>query len=120
MTTTLDNIKLGAAAALVGAGIWGYYWLADSPLVLRVLAVAGGILAGGAVAALLTETGRRFVVFTREATVEVKKVVWPSRKETVQTTGAVFAFVVAMAIFLWLSDKTLEWVLYDLILNWKR
>jgi preprotein translocase subunit SecE len=119
MTTTLDNIKLGAAVALVGVGIWGYYWLADSPLILRVLAVAGGILVGGAVA-WFTETGGRFVVFTREAIVEVKKVVWPSRKETVQTTGAVFAFVVVMAVFLWVSDKTLEWVLYDLILNWKR
>ena len=120
MTTTLDNIKLAAAVALVGVGIWGYYWLAESPLILRVLAVAGGILAGGAVAAFLTETGRRFVTFTREASVEVKKVVWPTRKDTVQTTAAVFAFVVAMAIFLWISDKTLEWVLYDLILNWKR
>jgi preprotein translocase subunit SecE len=119
MTTTLDNIKLGAAAALVGVGIWGYYWLADSPLVLRVIAVAGGILVGGAVA-WFTDIGRRFVVFSREAIVEVKKVVWPTRKETIQTTGAVFAFVVVMAVFLWVSDKTLEWVLYDLILNWKR
>ena len=98
---------------------WGYYWLAESPLVLRVLAVAGGILVGGAVA-WFTDTGRRFAVFAREAIVEVKKVVWPSRKETVQTTGTVFAFVLAMAVFLWVSDKTLEWVLYDLILNWKR
>jgi len=120
MTTTLDNIKLGAAAAIVAAGVWSYYWLADSPLVLRVLAVAGGILLGGAVAAFFTETGRRFVVFTREAMVELKKVVWPTRKETVQTTATVFAFVVAMAIFLWISDKMLEWLLYDLILNWKQ
>ena len=119
MTTTLDNLKLGAAAALVAAGIWSYYWFADIPLVLRVLSVAGGILAGGAVA-WFTETGRRFVVYSRESIVEVKKVVWPTRKETVQTTGAVFAFVVVMAVFLWVSDKTLEWVLYDLILNWKR
>ena len=44
---------------------------------------------------------------------------WPSRKETVQTTGLVFAFVVIMAVFLWLTDKSLEWVLYDLILGWK-
>ena len=52
--------------------------------------------------------------------VELKKVVWPTRKETVQTTAAVFAFVVVMALFLWVSDKTLEWVLYDLILGWKK
>ena len=51
---------------------------------------------------------------------EVKKVVWPTRKEALQMTGYVFAFVVVMALFLWLTDKTLEWLLYDLILGWKR
>ena len=51
---------------------------------------------------------------------EVKKVVWPTRKEAMQMTGYVFAFVVVMALFLWLTDKTLEWVLYDLVLGWKR
>ena len=51
---------------------------------------------------------------------EAKKVVWPSRKEAVQMTGYVFAFAVVMALFLWFTDKTLEWVLYDLILGWKR
>ncbi|HNQ75433.1 MAG TPA: preprotein translocase subunit SecE, partial [Pseudothauera hydrothermalis] len=67
----------------------------------------------------LSAPGRRFIDFAREAVVETKKVVWPSRKETVQTTGIVFAFVVVLAIFLWLTDKSLEWVLYDLILGWK-
>ena len=52
--------------------------------------------------------------------VETKKVVWPSRKETLQTTGIVFAFVLTMAIVLWMTDKTLEWVLYDLVLGWKK
>jgi preprotein translocase subunit SecE len=52
--------------------------------------------------------------------VEAKKVVWPTRKETLQTTGIVFAFVVVMAITLWITDKTLEWVLYDLVLGWKK
>jgi preprotein translocase subunit SecE len=60
------------------------------------------------------------VLFASEAVGEVKKVVWPTRKETMQTTAAVFAFVVVMAVFLWISDKTLEWVLYDLILGWKK
>jgi preprotein translocase subunit SecE len=105
--------------ALVVAGLWGYYYLAESPLILRVLAVVGGLIAGAVVAAM-TEPGRVFVAFSREAIVEVKKVVWPSRKETMQTTAAVFAFVVVMAVFLWMTDKTLEWVLYDLILGWKK
>jgi len=88
-------------------------------LAIAVALVAGGIAAGAAVAAF-TAPGREFTVFAREAVVEVKKVVWPTRKETIQTTAAVFAFVFVMAVFLWLSDKTLEWVLYDLILGWKK
>jgi preprotein translocase subunit SecE len=64
--------------------------------------------------------GQRFAVFAGETVAETKKVVWPSRKETFQTTGIVFAFVVIMAVFLWVTDKTLEWALYDLILGWKK
>ena len=115
----IDKAKLGAAVALVGVGIWGYYWLGDSALVLRVLAVLAGLLAAGAVA-LWSEPGRQFAVFAGESVAEVKKVVWPTRKETMQTTAAVFAFVVVMAVFLWITDKGLEWVLYDLIMGWKK
>jgi preprotein translocase subunit SecE len=115
----IDKIKLGAGVVLVGLGIWGYYWLSDSALILRILAVAAGILAGAAVA-WWSEPGRQFAVFAGESLEEVKKVVWPTRKETMQTTAAVFAFVVVMAVFLWLTDKTLEWALYDLILGWKK
>jgi preprotein translocase subunit SecE len=114
-----DIAKLVIAAALVVAGIVGYYWLADNALILRVLSVLAGVAAGAA-AAWFSAPGRQFAIFAGEAIAEVKKVVWPTRKETIQTTAAVFAFVVAMAIFLWLSDKTLEWVLYDLILRWKK
>jgi preprotein translocase subunit SecE len=118
-TAVVDKAKLAAAVALVAAGLWGYYWLAESALVLRILAVAAGLAAGAAVA-WFSAPGREFAEFAGEAVAEVKKVVWPTRKETIQTTAAVFAFVVVMAIFLWLSDKTLEWVLYDLILRWKK
>jgi len=116
----IDKIKLAVAVALVAAGIWAYYWLGEgTTLILRILAVIAGVLAGGAVA-WFSEPGRQFAVFAGESIAEVKKVVWPTRKETMQTTAAVFAFVMAMAIFLWISDKTLEWVLYDLILGWKK
>jgi preprotein translocase subunit SecE len=115
----VDNIKLGVAAALAMSGFWAYYWLAESVIVVRILAVAAGIAAGAAVA-WFTAPGAEFVVFVREAIGEVKKVVWPTRKETMQTTAAVFAFVVVMAVFLWLTDKTLEWVLYELILGWRK
>jgi preprotein translocase subunit SecE len=115
----IDKVKLAIAVVLVGAGIWGYYWLSETALILRILAVVAGI-AAGAVVAWFSTPGREFAVFASESVAEVKKVVWPTRKETMQTTAAVFAFVVVMAIFLWISDKTLEWVLYDLILGWKK
>ena len=115
----IDKAKLVVAFALVALGIWGYYWLADSALVLRVLAVIGGLVAAGVVA-WWSEPGKQFAVFAGESVAEVKKVVWPTRKETLQTTAAVFAFVVVMAVFLWISDKALEWILYDLIMGWKK
>ena len=114
-----DKLKLALAVVLVVAGIAGYYWLSASSILLRILSVAGGIAAGIAMA-WTSVPGKEFVVFARESLAEVKKVVWPTRKETMQTTGAVFAFIVVMAVYLWVSDKTLEWVLYDLILGWKR
>jgi preprotein translocase subunit SecE len=119
-TAAADIAKLALAAACVAAGIAGYYWLGEDTLfVLRILAIAAGV-AAGAVVAYFSAPGRDFVAFARESVTEVKKVVWPSRKETMQTTAAVFAFVVVMAIFLWLTDKTLEWVLYDLVLGWRK
>ena len=118
-TSIADKAKLGLAIVLVGAGIGAYYWLAESALVLRLLAVAAGFAAGAAVA-WLSQPGKQFLIFAVESWAEVKKVVWPTRKETIQTTAAVFAFVVVMAVFLWISDKTLEWVLYDLLLGWKK
>ena len=114
-----DKAKLGLAVVIVGAGIWAYYWLGDTALVLRLLAVVAGLLAGAAVA-WLSAPGKQFLIFALESWTEVKKVVWPTRKETIQTTAAVFAFVLVMAVFLWISDKTLEWVLYDLLLGWKK
>jgi len=63
--------------------------------------------------------GQRFFAFAKDAWSETRRVVWPTRKETTQMTLIVFGFVLAMALFLWLVDKSLEWVLYDLILGWK-
>jgi preprotein translocase subunit SecE len=111
-----DIALLALAVLLVAAGIAGYYWLQELPLVVRVLSVLGGIVAGLA-AGYFSTPGREFAVFSGEAVTEVKKVVWPTRKETMQTTAAVFAFVVVMALLLWLTDKSLEWALYELILK---
>ena len=115
----LDKIKLAIAVLIAVAGFWGYYWFADGALLLRVGSVFGGIVAGGVLGAF-TGPGRQFIAFAREAMNELKKVVWPTKKETMQTTAAVFAFAVTMAVFLWIADKGLEWLLYDVILGWTK
>ena len=114
-----DKLKIALALFLVVAGVAGFYVLGEQPMILRVLSVLAGLAAGAAVG-WYTAGGQRFFVFAGEAVVETKKVVWPTRKETVQTTAIVFVFVLVMAIVLWLADKSLEWVLYDLILGWKK
>lgn len=114
-----DKIKFTLALLMLVAGVAGFYLLAEQAMILRVLAVLFGMGFSVAVA-WKTEPGRLFFVFAKEAAAEAKKVVWPTRKETLQTTGLVFAFVVIMAVFLWLTDKSLEWILYDLVLGWRK
>jgi len=119
VSTMADKIKIALALLLLVAGVAGFYFLAEQPMILRVLSVLAGVGIGAATA-WFTEPGQRFFIFAREAAVETRKVVWPTRKETVQTTAIVFLFVLAMAIVLWLADKSLEWILYDLVLGWKK
>jgi preprotein translocase subunit SecE len=105
----VDKVKLGIAVLLVCGGVAGYYLLAESALIIRVAAVlAGAVL--GAVIALTSVPGKQFYAFAQEASIETRKVVWPSRKESFQTTGIVFLFVVIMALFLWIVDAGLLWV----------
>ena len=104
-----DKIKLLIAGLLVVAGIAGFYLLADSPTVVRVLAVLAGV-GLALVVAWFTEAGRAFFGFSRESIDEARKVVWPTRKETLQMTGVVILFVVVMALFLWLVDSVLLWL----------
>jgi len=118
VNTGADRAKLAAAAALVVAALVGFYMLGkQGPLIqwavlLVALATAAGVF-------FTSESGRQLIAFGRDAWREVKKVVWPQRKEAIQMTAYVFGFVLIMAMFLWLTDKTLEWVFYDLILGWK-
>jgi preprotein translocase subunit SecE len=119
VSTTADKAKLGLAAVLVVAALAGFYLVSKQGQLAQ-----WGILVAGLVAAfvvlMLSEPGKQFVAFGRDSWREVKKVVWPTRREAVQMTAYVFGFVVIMALFLWLTDKTLEWVFYDLILGWKK
>lgn len=113
-----DKIKFVIALLLLVAGVAGFYLLGEYATIYRVLSVLAGVVAC-ALVGWSTAPGRRFADFAREAVTETKKVVWPTKKETVQTTGAVFAFVVVMAVFLFIVDKGLEWLFYGVILGWK-
>ena len=119
VTTGADKAKLAVAGLLVIAAVVAFYALGKQDLWLRTAALV--VVLAAAVATFFTsESGRQLIAYGRDSVREVRKVVWPTRKEALQMTGYVFAFVLVMAFFLWLTDKTLEWALYDLILGWKR
>jgi preprotein translocase subunit SecE len=114
-----DKAKLVTSGVLVIGAVVAFYLLNQQSLWLRVLAFL--LVLGGAVVLFFqTDTGRQLIAYGHESVREVKKVVWPTRKEAGQMTAYVFVFVFLMGLFLWVTDKTLEWVLYDLILGWKR
>src|SRR5829696_2908916 len=117
--TSKPDIALVTLAVLAAAsGVLGFTFLTEQPTLARV-----GVLIGGLVVAIViawfSHSGKRFLAYARESYEETKRVVWPSRKETFVTTGIVFGFVVVMALFLFLVDKSVEWMLYDLLLSWR-
>lgn len=116
--TGANKAKLALASALVLAGFVAFYILAaQGPWVqwaVLLLAVVGAV-----VLFALSDTGRQLQAYGRDSWREVQKVAWPSRREATQMTGYVFAFVVLMALFLWLTDKILEWLLYGVLLGWR-
>jgi preprotein translocase subunit SecE len=119
VSTGADKAKLAGAAVLLLGAVAAFYVLGKQDLWLRVLALIA-LMAAAVALFFTTESGKQLIAFGRDAVRETKKVVWPTRKEAMQMTGYVFAFVFVMALFLWITDKTLEWVLYDLILGWRR
>lgn len=119
VNTGADKAKLAAAAVLAISALAAYYLFAKQ----GALAQWGSLLVGfaGAIGVFFTaEPGKALLAFGRDSWREVKKVVWPARKEAIQMTVYVFVFVLVMALFLWLTDMTLEWLFYDLILGWKK
>ena len=119
VSTAGDKAKLAASVLLVVAALAGYFLLAKQGALVQWAAFLV-LLALAVVSFLVSEPGKQLIAFGRDAWREVKKVVWPTRKEATQMTAVVFGFVLIMALFLWLTDKTLEWVFYDLILGWKK
>jgi len=110
----IDKVKLVISALLVVAGIIGFYFLESYALIFKVLA----LLAGFVLAALLfrtTASGKVFFSFATDSIAEAKRVVWPSRKDTIQTTVAVFILVLLVAIFLWITDTGFMWLVKALM-----
>jgi preprotein translocase subunit SecE len=119
VNATADKLRIALAVSLVVLSLAAFYMLTKQGVWVQWAALLVG-LAAAVVVFLTSESGKQLVAFGRDAVREVKKVVWPERKEAIQITAYVFVFVFVMALFLWLTDKTLEWVFYDLILGWKK
>jgi preprotein translocase subunit SecE len=117
--STADKAKLASALVLVVAAVVAFYALSAQGGLVQWASLLGCLLLA-VVVFFSSVQGRQLVGFGRDAWREVQKVVWPARKEATQMTAYVFGFVFLMALFLWLTDKTIEWVFYDLILGWKK
>jgi preprotein translocase subunit SecE len=112
----VDKIKIAVAIALLAAGITAFYYWSESLMIIRVVAVLAGA-AAGVVVFWTSAPGKTFFAFARESSEETRRVVWPTRKETMQTTGVVFAFVAVMAVFLWMMDIWIARAL-SLLMGW--
>ena len=106
------------AVAIVIAALVLYYTLIDQGYWIRLGALIGGI-ALAIVLMIFSADGKRFIAYSKDSWLEVKKVVWPSRQESTRMTLVVFGFVLVMALFLWLIDKLVEWLVFSIFLGWK-
>ena len=106
----LDTVKIVAALLIVLSATAMFYIYQDLPLIVRVLAIMGAVIVA-AVIGLQTEKGRHIWSFFKDTQIEVRKVVWPTREETVQTTLVVVLMVILVALFLWLLDLLLGWLI---------
>ena len=105
---TADKVKLAVAILIVAAGVAGYYVLANQAAWMRWLAVLASLVLAAIVVAL-SRYGSEFRRFVELARIELRKIVWPTRQETLQTTLVVFGFVVVAGVFFWLLDLVLAW-----------
>ena len=108
----------GLAALIVVAALVLYYTLVDQSIWVRLAVLFSGIALAVVIVAISPD-GRRFIAYAKDSWYEVKKVVWPTRKETTQMTLVVFGFVLIMSLFLWIADKLIEWQDFSVFLAWK-
>ena len=119
VTSIADRLKLGLSVLVIIAGIVAFSMLESKiPMVGRVAVFLGSLILA-AVIAWMSEPGRRTIAFAQDSYNEVRRVVWPTRKETIQMTGIVFAFVTVMGLLLWVLDKLISWLLFRVLLGWK-
>jgi preprotein translocase subunit SecE len=102
----MDTAKLIAASVVMLAGIVAYYYYGDASTVVRVLALLGALIVALVIAAL-TDQGRQFLEFFQDSQVELRKVIWPTQQETMQTSLLVLAFTLAMGVFFLIVDTVL-------------
>ena len=113
---TLDVVVVLLAVVIACAGLFAFTFLTEQSIGVRLIALIGGLVVAAVVAAF-SPSGKRFIAFCRQSWDELRRVVWPTRKETVNTTGLVMAFVVAVSFYLFVVDKLIEWGLYDGLLR---
>ncbi|WP_029463083.1 preprotein translocase subunit SecE [Serpentinimonas barnesii] len=113
-----DKAKLAAAVVLAALGFTAFFMLEAQGAMVQWAALLVCLVAG-AVVFFVSESGRQLIGYGQDSWRETQKVVWPARREAIQMTAYVFAFVFVIALFLWLSDSLISWVLYDLILGWR-
>lgn len=115
-SSSLDLILVSLAVVFALAGVCAFSLMSDQTLLVRLIALIAG-LALAVVVGWISPSGKRFIVYGRESYDELRRVIWPTRKETLNSSGMVLAFVVAVAVFLFIVDKLIEWGLYDVLLK---
>ena len=113
-SSSMDTVKLGFAVAILVGGFWAYMHFDEQALLYRVLGLLVFVMISVGVV-LTTEKGRSLMSFMKSARTEVRKMVWPTRTETIQTTAVVLVMVIIVAIFLWLLDMFLGWIMKMII-----
>lgn len=113
-----DKLVITATIGIVAAGLFVYVFLQDNFSTTMRLSVLLGSLVVAAVLFFVSPTGRKTIQFGHGAVLELKRVVWPTKDETIKMTGVVFLFVFTMALFLWIVDLLLNWLVYGVFLGW--
>jgi len=115
-SSAADVAKLALTFVVLAAGVVGYYWFNDLATWQRLFILLGGLVLGGAIG-FFTRAGQSLRDFLVESNFELRKVVWPTRQETVQTTLVIIVVVIVLSLLLGLIDIFLKWAILDHLLK---